>query len=385
MRESRKADPLQPAEAVLKFLASIATEAEAEFYLRLFRSRATESFATIAVTAASLQHGVDGVAMDLCFLRALQLMPVVVLGLDSPGQAREHAELIAARLDDDGLGSEVLAIDAPIEAIRAALADGTTPLLFASEPGDSPHLHALARVLRELRTPKLIYLRPEGGLSLLGQRLSVVNLTTDYDAMLHAEALDAGAKEVLRASRELIFERVPGPLIVSVTSPLNLLRELFTVKGAGTLLRKGVRIERHRDYLAVDRARLLALLSSSFGKTPYPTVLDRELRGLYLEEAYRGAALVTDSPLGPYLSKFAVTREAQGEGIGQDLWNALSADCSSLFWRARRENPIRAWYERQCQGRFDSGPWTVYFRGIEPAQVPAAIDFACGQPVDFDS
>jgi acetylglutamate kinase len=164
-----------------------------------------------------------------------------------------------------------------------------------------------------------------------------------------------------------------------------LLRELFTVKGAGTLLRKGVRIERHLDHRSLDRPRLLALLASSFGKPPAPSVLERPLRALYLEEAYRGAALVADSPLGPYLSKFAVTREAQGEGIGQDLWNALSADCPSLFWRARRDNPIRAWYERQCDGRYDSGPWTVYVRGLPHAQLPAAVDFALAQPVDFET
>lgn len=383
MREPRKPDPLEPAEAVLRFLSSVASDSEAEFYLRLFRSRARESFATIAVSAASLEHGVDGVAMDMRFLSELELTPVVVMGLDEPSRAAEHAADLAERLQDDGYDATPLAIGEPCAAVTSALRAGAIPLLYASAPEPATRLEAMARVLRELQTPKLIYLRPEGGFSLDGKRLSVVNMNVDFDALQNSLELDDASKQLLRASRRLLFELVPERLTVSVTSPINLLRELFTVKGAGTMLRKGVRIERHSDYARLDQERLLALIASSFGKTPIPTLLEREVRSIYLEEAYRGAAMVMDSPLGPYLSKFAVTREAQGEGIGQDIWNALSADCPTLFWRSRRDNPICAWYERQCQGRFDSGPWTVYFRGLTSAQVPMAIDFALAQPLDF--
>ena len=90
-----------------------------------------------------------------------------------------------------------------------------------------------------------------------------------------------------------------------------------------------------------------------------------------------------DTPLGSYLSKFAVTREAQGEGIGQDLMSQLVADHPALFWRARPENPVRAWYERSCQGRYAAGRFVVYFRGIEPARIADAIGFALSQPDDF--
>src|SRR6476469_7873593 len=113
MREPRKPDPLEPAEAVLRFLSSVASDSEAEFYLRLFRSRARESFATIAASAASLEHGVDGVAMDMRFLSELELTPVVGLGLDEPARAREHAADLAERLQDDGYDATPLAIGEP--------------------------------------------------------------------------------------------------------------------------------------------------------------------------------------------------------------------------------------------------------------------------------
>ena len=170
---------------------------------------------------------------------------------------------------------------------------------------------------------------------------------------------------------------------MSIASPLNLLHELFTVKGAGTLLRRGARITRHDGYAGVDVERLHGLLISSFGKRVDDRFFDRPLRHVYVDEDYRGAALVLDTPLGGYLSKFAVTREAQGEGIGQDLWGALSADYAALIWRARSGNAIRAWYERKCQGRFSADPWTVYFRGLAPTEIAAAIELALRQPIDF--
>jgi bifunctional N-acetylglutamate synthase/kinase len=382
MDEVKKPDALEPAEAVLRFLSSVASSAEAEFYLRLFRERARESFAAIAVTTDALERGADSVALDLCFLHALGLTPIVVLGLDRPKAVQAHAARLGARLQEDGVTTEALTTTGPYPTIAAAARRGAIPILHASGANPDARLEGLARLLREFEIRKLIYLRPEGGLSLRGERLSVVNLNTDYDAMLANSELTAQSRRLLEISRRLVLELCPG-LHVSVTSPLNLLRELFTVKGAGTMLRTGARIERHAGYASADRERLLALLTSSFGKAPNPALFQRPLTHLYVEESYRGAAMLLDTELGAYLSKFSVTREAQGEGIGQDLWNAFSADHGAVFWRSRHDNPIRPWYERQCQGRYAAGAWTVYFRGLTPAQIEPAIRYALAQPADF--
>lgn len=373
----------EPAEAVLKFLASVGPSTDAEFYLRLFRARAPESFATIAVEAAALEHDADGVAVDLRFLRDLALTPVVVLGLDRPEAAASHAHALRELLLDAGVEVELLpGFEAAADVARAA-GRGAIPLLSAPGAERGARIEGLARMLTTLRTHKLIFLRPEGGLSLRGERISVVNLSTEYETLRASADRDARERQLLEDSRRLVFELVPQPLLVSVTSPLNLLHELFTVKGAGTLLRKGARIARHEGLAGVDRDRLQQLLASSFGRSPSKGLLARPLTHVYVEESYRGAALLSDTELGAYLSKFAVTREAQGEGIGRDLWSALCADHSALIWRARRENPIRAWYERQCQARFEAGEWTVYVRGLPPEHIANAIEFALAQPLDF--
>ena len=171
---------------------------------------------------------------------------------------------------------------------------------------------------------------------------------------------------------------------MAITSPLNLFRELFTIKGAGTLLRRGAIIERRR-FAELDRERLRALLTRSFGRPPVDDFFGRDIAWGYVEEGYRGAALVHETPLGAYLSKFAVDAEAQGEGIGRDLWQALAADYARIFWRARPANAIGAWYVKLCDGLMRFPEWHVYWKGLPPSDVAPAVEWALAQPIDLSS
>jgi len=85
---------------------------------------------------------------------------------------------------------------------------------------------------------------------------------------------------------------------------------------------------------------------------------------------------VVDTELGSYLCKFAVTREAQGESLGRDLWQAMTAEHPRLFWPAREDNPIRSWYEKQCDGRTRAGEWIVFWKGLPPERSADAVSYA---------
>jgi acetylglutamate kinase len=210
-----------------------------------------------------------------------------------------------------------------------------------------------------------------------------VNLTTDVPSLLASRELSRKEVLILEYARRLCEEEAPPSFTVAVTSPLNVLRELFTVKGAGTLLRRGARIVRHEGWTGVDVARVRALLASSFGRAPSEAFFARTPSRVWLDEDYRGCVILSDTPLGAYLTKFAVSVEAQGEGIARDLWEALVVETPVVFWRARRANPISDWYARLCDGLMRLPAWTVYWRGLAPASIPAAIDWAGGQPVDI--
>jgi acetylglutamate kinase len=349
---------LEPADVLLRFLEGVGTGSEAEFYLRLFRSWSRERFATIAVLADAVDDDAGGVTFDLRLLRHLGLTPVVVFGLDDPQHVAGRVEQLAQRVGAAGVDVMTLPMSVPRDEIATATQSGRIPFLVAAGSD---------RARRQAD----------------GERVSVVNLSTEADALGGDRRLAPADRDLLSDVRRLVLDLVPHRLLVSVASPLNLLHELFTVRGAGTLLRKGARIVRHDGYAGVDVGRLTELIGSSFGRTPRPEFFAQPPRHSYIADTYRGAALVADCPLGTYLTKFAVTRQAQGEGIGQDLWNAVTADHPTLIWRARRDNPIRAWYERQAHGRFEADAWTVYARGLRADQMGAAVAFVTAQPVDF--
>ena len=134
------------------------------------------------------------------------------------------------------------------------------------------------------------------------------------------------------------------------------------------------------DYNAL---RLRALLEDSFGRSlrdDYP--LDK-LATAYIEADYRGAALLEAHPMGRYLTKFAVGTEARGIGLANELWDALIEQEPVLFWRARKDNPIRAWYDQLADGLHRSDEWIVYWRGVDDAQISEVISFCTNKPSDF--
>ena len=340
---------MEPADVVLRFLESVGRKSESEFYLSLFRAEPKERFAAISVDANVMRHAWEAVVLDLRFLAALGLTPVVLLGLHEPTDAPDHAARIHRRLGRAGVPSEILPVGDAEKLIALARA-GTIPILvFAFSDGQTleERVDKLGALLSALQTRKLIFLHRPGGLRQNGVLMPIVNLQKDAAALGASKELSRKERAILALSQKLVLELVQHKLLIAITSPLNLFRELFTVKGAGTLLRRGAVLQAHDALGGLDRERLRALLASAFGHPPVDAFFDRPVAQLYLEEAYRGVAILTDTPLGPYLTKFAVGREAQGEGIGRDLWERMIAEHPSVFWRARPANPIVAWYEQQ--------------------------------------
>lgn len=379
---------LAPQDVVLRFLESTGKPSEARLYLDLFRARPREEFAAIAIDANVMADAADAVLQDVRFLAALDLFPTLVLGLFQPAEALTHARTLRRWLEAEGVHVEV------VRARRRGLAArvttcaraGAVPVVVfepAGEEAPAERLDRLGALLRELATRKLLFLHRPGGLRQGGALVPLVNLTTDVAGLLAGGELSRKEALILEGAQRLCEAAAPTPFTVAVTSPLNLLRELFTVKGAGTLLRRGARVVRHEGWEGVDVARIRELLASSFGREPAAEFFGRVPGRVFLEEGYRGCVILEETPLGSYLTKFAVSAEAQGEGIARDLWEALFPETSIVFWRARRRNPISEWYAKICDGLARFPEWTVYWKGLAPADIPAAIDWSLSRPVDI--
>jgi hypothetical protein len=381
----------ETADAILRFLESIGRRSEAEFYLALFRAERKESFANLSIGASVLKDGSEAVVLHLRFLRDLGLLPVVSVGLGSAAAAAgEQAERLHRRLEKADVPSVVFRMDEPslAEAVTDSARGGVIPLVAftGGDAGDlASRFEVLGALCARLETRKLIFVSRRGGLRARNSdaELSLINLSTDYDGLVASRALPQNWLTLLEHIRQLLVERTTHRMFVAVTSPLLLLHELFTIRGAGTLIKRGSTLISKPSLAGIDTARLSALLASSFGRALKPDFFQREFSRVYIEENYRGAVLVSDTPLGPYLSKFAVDREAQGEGLGSDLWRLLAADHATLFWRARPDNSIMPFYVQECDGMARMGAWHVFWKGLAPERLGDAIAFAVAQPVDF--
>jgi bifunctional N-acetylglutamate synthase/kinase len=375
---------LSPREVVLRFLASIGRPAEAAQYLRVFQEERAEQFAVIHVSDAIASDGLDGLVAGLRFLAQLDLRPVLVFGVVTPRGARRAAERVGA-----ALAPLAATVARPEDAAAITRGGGIACVpLLEDKDGDRDEdgrFDALTDLVTALGTTKLIFLGRRSGLQPTGGAVvSIVDVTVDLPEL--DPRLPATQRKLLRQVARTLA-RVPHRLTVSVTSPLDLLRELFTVKGAGTLVRRGSRVERKATWSELDAPRMVAVIEEAFGRPLVPGFAGRPFAAAYVADDYRGAAIVDGTALAPYLSKFAVTTVARGEGVGRDLWRAIAADWPRLYWRSRADNPITSWYREQCDGlhRFTLGKtaWVALWRGLAPAEIPAAIDYCMSTPPDF--
>ena len=384
---------------IQRFLESVGQKADVDLYLKLFRAQRKESFAIIAADAQIVRAALDPFHFDLRILAGLGLYPVVLVGLLDARDADKQSQRILEWLLEDEVPARVIGsgTDLPQEiqtAVRQTFDDNTIPIVSldaAKELAIDDRFRLLRTLAASLETRKVIFLSTSSGIEREGAPpISLVNLATDYERLLATTDLPRRHASLLRHVKTLL-EALPQRMSVAVVNPLQLLRELFTVNGAGTLIRKGSRIDKHAGLVAVDRARLRALLESAFDRALVPGAMDdgglviTQAEHVYLEESYRGAALLANTDIAPYLGKFAVERQAQGEGIGGELWSMLTRDFPTFFWRARPGNPICSWYAKQCDGLARFPNWHVYWRGLAPDKIPAAIAYCQRLPASFET
>ncbi len=389
-------------QGVLRFLGSLGQRSEAELYLRIFRELPAEEFALLVPAATVLRERAGTLAEQIRFLRDLELSPTVVLdALDAPNDGA--AAHFYSALIEVGLEAVELRIEGGTviekQIFRVPLGENQV-LVVRLARGEGRRLTELASVLLPYKT---LFLRDAGGLGphvaqsvevspghvfqVNQSGIATINLRSDAEDLLQSGLLGHGDGPVFELAREIL----EGPAgeraraTVSVASPLSILRELFTVSGEGTLIKRGAAIDTHEGWEGVDVGRVRQLLEIGFGRTVREEFFRRVPLRIHLEAEYRGMALVEPGRYAAFLSKFAVLPVARGEGLGQDLWWSLTKVAPSLYLRARADNPINSWYRSVCDGMHRSGRWIVYWRGVDANSVPELVSDALTRPEDFEA
>ncbi len=408
---------------VIELLGQLGSSREARQYLKQFSKIDQTRFAVVKAGGAVLRDQIDELAAALAFLHNLGLTPIVLHGagpqldeamreagipIEKHNGLRVTTEAVMAVVrpviykanealvdaleargvrargilhgvfkshlaDPDKLGlvGEVDEVD--LSPLSSAIRAGALPVLAClgeSASGQMMNINAdiaAQELVWAVRPHKVIFLTETGGLlDQDGRVISAINLSSDYEALMAADWVHSGMALKLEAIK-IMLDRLPPETSVSITSSSKLTRELFTHTGAGTLIRRGEKIEWVETLSGERLARIEALLEASFSRVlRHDWLKGRDVAGWLVAETDRAAALIVNGHDGtPYLDKIVVTPEAQGEGLGAALWSALRARCPAMYWRSRAANPINAWYFQQAQMSCRADEWVVFAIGVD--------------------
>ena len=365
-------------ETIRLFLDSLGRSEEYEFYLRKFKSDRSAHFSILCPDLDSLQRSGDVLYYNFRFLTRLDLYPAILL---CGPQVGEMVRLLEDSADGENLyfslelSREILVSDGLGELIqersRLAREEGKI-LLLRVQASPAAALPRLAPLISR----RVLFIRIRGALrTVQDEAISLYRIRRNLPELNFRD----------RVLRELALEmlRVDKNLHIAVATPFDMLKEIFTVKGAGTILRTGSALRVERDRSFVDERRLLTLLETCFGRELADHNILERVSLYILEENYRGAILLEERPQGAYLSKFAVDTEGRGEGLAQELWEEALERTSALFWRSRVENSISRWYSNLSDGRHRQGDWNVFWRGVAPDSISAILRYCLERPQDF--
>jgi acetylglutamate kinase len=406
---------------VNQVLSQLGTSREARYYLKQY-SEDNLQFAVIKIGGAVLEEQLGPLAQALAFLANLGLMPIILHGagpqldvaleearietvkrrglrvttpdvmevarpviyranrrlvsaLEDQGvraQGIQHGVFVCDYLDREELGlvGEIQRVD--LEAVRHAVDRGILPVvacLGESATGQVMNINAdiaARELIWEVKPHKIIFLTGTGGLlDENGRIISAISLRTDYDWLVTQDWVHSGMLLKLEQISQLL-SGLPESASVSITSVGSLARELFTHRGAGTLIRTGEEIIEHDAFSPELEKQATQLLEQSFGRTLKAGYFDQlDVECILGSESNGAMAIVLKGVDGvPYLDKFAVTPEAQGAGLGAAVWQALVHRCPELYWRSRTGNPVTSWYFEQAQTSFTEGNWVAFSIGI---------------------
>ncbi|MEM7184217.1 MAG: hypothetical protein AAF518_25180 [Spirochaetota bacterium] len=372
---------------LLRFFELSGNDTDSLVYLKKYQSVEAKEFALIYISPDILTEFAEAIFYVLKLLSNLELYPVLVMQKESLQYLELFYQILYDKIrlhQDDDFRLEFLENE-KTNRVAQVLSDKKIPVLVAQ--GKREELVSfLQQHIHNLYTGKFIYFKQESGLfdKHTNQKLSIINLMNDSQTLKQQSILSQPDQAILELCEQVLQVSNNRSLTVSITSPLVLFKELFSVKGNGTLIKRGSKIAFSEKIGILDRAKLLSLMQTSFKKKVKANFFDREFLSILYEINYRGAAVMRQFRIGYYLTKFAVDEIARGEGIGRELWDQMIARYHSVFWRARPKNSINKWYTKECSGMQKYQDWFIYWINIDAKLIPQVCEKACSMPVDFE-
>ncbi len=321
--------------------------------------------------------------------------------------------IIAEGKTGDGYGSHngnVIGVD--LHKIISMIESGSMPIV--SPLGFSPCLNKFyninaatvgAYLAKELDTLKCILVNSKGGVlrnSELpngnGNIIQEIVLDRDYDRLVEERIIYGGMKKNVDEAMYCLnpsFRPNGDDRNVQIVGPYNLLKELFTKKGAGTLIRNGYRINDPKHIGSVNQNAIRQIIESGFRQRISPAFFD-ENKIVFMEENLKGVAVVIPNAdgLGPYLDVITVDELYRINGMGDDFiykimkWQSSSSP--TLFLRSKIERNANSWYNEISDGRVkfvaksDGQVYNLYWIGLGIDKIEKALNYVENRYMNFE-
>lgn len=378
-------------EKLQKFFEMTGNEADSLIFLKSFRAIDPEKFLLIYAETEIVLESFSNFFYDLKILYSLELFPIILTGEDSISYIELFFKNVFSDKKTSKKNKELRCDIIPFstknikEKIKSTIKKKHIP--FVVIDSDNNYLSIASLLAKNLLTSKFLILSSQGGLRYkkTNEKISIINIRSDYRALVNDELLEDSQIALIEKLKDFLENQITHSMNIAITSPMTLLKELFTVKGSGTFIKLGSEIKHIQSIKHIDKDKLSYLLESAFRKRINPEFLESKIDSIFLEVNYRGAALLKENEFGFLLSKFAVDEIARGEGIGRDVWNEMKRQHKTIFWRAKPENQINKWYARECQGMDKGKDWNVYWINLDIEKIPAVCKYLRNQEQDFIS
>jgi N-acetyl-gamma-glutamyl-phosphate reductase/acetylglutamate kinase len=419
--------------AVIGVLSNIGSKREIQQYLAQFSSVSSPQFAVIKVGGAILTEHLDSLCNALSQLYHMGLYPVIVHGagpqmnkiLQEAGIKPEYEEGIritdektlgiarklfleenlklVEALGDRGvqawpITSGVLTADfldrekyklvgkithVNKKPLEAAIAAGCLPVLTSmAESTDGQVLNvnadvAAGEIARAIEPLKIIYLSEKGGLfhGVTREKISAINLDEEYDDLMKQSWVKFGTRLKIKEMKQLLDD-LPKSSSVAIIHPDHLQRELFTDTGAGTLIRRGTKLntatslkelgslEELKDVLVRDREGLDAeavveRYVSDLRSKPFQAYFDEGMDALGIVLPPQGNASIA------HLATFTVTKPGWLTNIADNVFQNLKKDYPKLMWTVNQNDENLTWFFDKADGSVARDGEVLFWYGIE--------------------
>lgn len=422
-------------DVVVQTVKNIGSHREGQQYLKYFTSVSSDSFAIIKAGGAILTEHLDDFCQSLLVLHQLGLYPVVVHGagpqlnrlLEDAGVEPQFEEgirvtdsktlsvatklfyqeslrlsealnnigvsnmpithsLTADYLDRDrwGFVGDITNVNtAPIEkAIKAGYIP-IVPSLAMTEEGQVLNVNAdvtAANLARAMKPLKIIYLSEKGGLYRGdgGEMISEIFLDQEYDEILAQPWCQRGTGLKIRESKKLL-DTLPRTSSIAIIHPDDLQTELFTISGAGTLIRRGEKVEVASSLSEIkDMEKFKNALARGQPSDEAAKTIDTYLEQLkdrpfkaYFDDSMSCLAIVlqpTESrPFSSWVT-LSITKSGWLTNSAENVFQAIEKENSDIVWTVSKDDENLSWFFERCDGSFCIDNVVLFWRGFRLEQ-----------------